>query len=95
MLTDPDASGGLGSFASDLLGTLTGGLKAVTAGELIKRYGYGDFTDLPTINANGQVRPGAAPTSPYAGIGSIASNPLVILGAVLVVGLVIIKLVRS
>jgi hypothetical protein len=98
MLIEPDSSGGLGSFPRDLWETITGGLKAVAAGEISKRYGYGSFSDLPTINANGQVKPAAAP-SPGVSVGDqlgqALRNPFVMLAGGALLVLVVVKLVKG
>lgn len=99
MITQPDASGGLGSFSGTLLGELVGGLKLVAAGELSRRYGYSFGADGQiAVNADGSILPSAAP-SQSASIGdqlaNSLSNPLVIAAGVAAVVVVIALVARN
>jgi len=87
MITEPDASGGLGSYSRDLWGILTGALNVVAApalGQLL------DINTTSTVGADGQVRHAATPSAP-APAPSALSNPLVIVG--LIVGVVLLVVV--
>lgn len=93
MITEQDASGGLGSFAGQLLGTLTGGLQLVAAGELSRRYGFGFGADgTVAVDADGVVRDRSAPSREVT-VGDRAaalfSNPFVIVGAIAGIALLI------
>jgi hypothetical protein len=98
-LAAADASGGLGSFPSGLLDTLTGGLKLVTAGELAKKYGFSFGADGQiTSNANDGFKNAAAPGSAVTFTDQIADamrNPLVMAVSVARVVTLIIVLVRK
>lgn len=92
-MIEPDASGGLGSFAKDVRAILTGGLQVALRGELERRYGPSAFQDLPTVAADGSVRPAAAPTPPpsaaetwWDGLSRFAREQPIAIAAVLAVG---------
>jgi hypothetical protein len=93
MITQPDATGGFGSFSRDLLGTLTSGLQLVAAGELSKRYGFGFSADgQVAVDADGVVRSRSAEARDVTTgdrLGQFVSNPLVIVGVLALVGIVI------
>jgi len=93
MITQPDASGGFGSFGRDLLSTFTGGLQLVAAGELSKRYGFGFSADgTIAVDADGVVRDRSAPAREVTAadqLGQLITNPFVIVGVLALVGIVI------
>jgi len=97
MITQPDASGGLGSFPSVLRGVLAQGLPLIAAGELSKRYGYSFGADgQVSVNANDGIRPAAAPGSDvgsFAAAGEYLRNPVVLVGlvALAVLAVVIVR----
>lgn len=93
MITDPDASGGLGSFSKDLWGVLTGALSQVAAPAL------GKALDLQaTTDAQGNLRYAASPAPPTkvsAQVTDLLKNPLVmIVGIALVVGVAVALIKR-
>lgn len=98
MITQPDASGGLGSFSRDLLGTITQGLQLVAAGELSRRYGFGFSADgTVAVDADGVVRDRSAPARDVTAGDVLAdafSNPFVIVGSLAAVALIIAALRR-
>lgn len=93
MITQPDASGGLGSFSSGLLGTITGGLQLIAAGELSRRYGFGFSADgTVAVDADGVVRDRSAPGREVTAgdqVSAVLNNPFVIVGAVALVAIII------
>lgn len=86
MITQPDSSGGLGSFPGALLDTLTGGLKLVAAGELSRRYGFSFGADGQiAVNEDGTIHAAAAPSQGVKvseQLGNALGHPLVIAAAV-------------
>lgn len=102
MITQADASGGLGSFLPDLRSILTDGLRTLGNAEILKRYGPGVFTDLPVVAADGTVRHAGAPTPPPAPADQLGdtlrrwlSNPFVLVGVAILGAVVIARFVRS
>lgn len=94
MITQPDASGGAGSFGAGLWDVVTSGFKLAAAGELSKRYGFAFGADgQVAVNENGELRYAQAPGSDVSTADRLAttfSNPLVIVGALAVLALVIV-----
>ncbi|MGH8224415.1 MAG: hypothetical protein ACREQZ_15720 [Woeseiaceae bacterium] len=102
MITESDASGGLGSFAAELRGILTEGLRATARSEVIRRYGPGAFADLPTVAADGSVRHAGAPTPPPGAgeqlvdtLRAAFQNPLVVIVVAVIGAVVIARFVRA
>lgn len=97
MATEPDASGGLGSFASDVLGILTGaaGTIAQSPVALGRLLNLGDLT--ATVDAQGRTQLAAAPApepSAAARASDMLKNPLFIVGALAVGALLFAALRR-
>lgn len=96
MATEPDASGGLGSLASDIRSILTGALHQVAAPALGKLLGIGDLTR--TVTADGQVVYEAAPTkapAPTEHARDLLSNPLVVAAGVAAVVALVVMIVKD
>lgn len=90
-ITEPDASGGLGSYTRDLWGVLTGALSVVAApalGQLL------DINTTAVVGADGNIRyaatPSAEPTAAQQARSAL-NNPVVLLGigAVVILGIVL------
>lgn len=91
MAVAPDASGGLGSYASDLKGVLTGALNQVAAPALGRLLGIGDLRTY--VDADGNVVNAATPSKVTLAnqVSTLLKNPLVVLGGVaLLVGVVVL-----
>lgn len=95
-ITQPDPTGGYGSFPTSLLNIITGGLQTVAIGEGTKRYGFAFGADgRQYANANEGLVSAAAPASTpsmAAQAESLLSNPWVLVagfGAIVIVALLV------
>ncbi|MBM0105607.1 hypothetical protein JM946_12645 [Steroidobacter sp. S1-65] len=95
MITEPDASGGLGSYSRDLWGVLTGALGAVAAPALGRLL---DVNTVATVGTDGVVRYAATPT-PEPSVADRArgllDSPVVLIGVAVVVGGLLVLAVRK
>lgn len=89
--TEPDRSGGLGSFQQGILGILTGVVNTVGIPYVAKELNLTSTTD-----AAGNLRYSAAPTPPTAQerARTLLANPMVLIGGALVLGFVIWKVAK-
>jgi hypothetical protein len=90
-MTDPDASGGLGSFKDGALGILTGIVQTVGLPYLAKELNLQQTTD-----AAGNVRYAGTPTQATGAeqAKSVLTSPLFLIGAAALVGLIIWRATR-
>ena len=96
-VTQPDVTGGYGSFPQSLLGIITGGLQTVVTGEGLKRYGFSFGADGRQYSNEREgfvqaQQPAATSVTPQAAANAI-SNPWVLVGG-LGIALIVVLLVR-
>lgn len=91
-----DAAGGAGSLLTALQNIAINGVSRAVDGALSKKYPLTSFNDGQTVNAEGEVKPRAAPQTNVSATTTIAgalNNPVVIGAGVAIVAAIVVVLV--